>query len=110
MTGMPIEFRIFDSGVAVPESATICICSRQRHTGHSFFIVLPEQHDPGKLNLTMMPTLRAVNHFRNRAAFFWNWGQDRENFRSHSKGVPSLRLHVYSIPYSSRVKQMLAWQ
>ena len=45
MTGMPIEFRIFDSGVTVPESATICICSRQRHTGHSFFILLPEQHD-----------------------------------------------------------------
>ncbi len=42
---MPIEFRTFDSGVSVPESATICICSRQRHTGHSFFIVLPEQHD-----------------------------------------------------------------
>ncbi|MGO9123222.1 MAG: hypothetical protein ACLQPD_37070 [Desulfomonilaceae bacterium] len=45
MTGMPIEFRIFNSGVSVPESATICICSRQRHTGHSFFIVLPEQHE-----------------------------------------------------------------
>jgi hypothetical protein len=45
MIGMPIEFRIFDSGVSVPESATICICSRQRHTGHSFFIVLPAQHD-----------------------------------------------------------------
>jgi len=45
MTGMPIEFRTLDSGVTVPESATICICSRQRHTGHSFFIVLPEQHD-----------------------------------------------------------------
>ena len=42
---MPIEFRTFNSGVVVSESATICICSRQRHTGHSFFIVLPEQHD-----------------------------------------------------------------
>ncbi len=45
MTGTPIEFRISVSGVTVPESATICICSRQRHTRHSFFIVLPEQHE-----------------------------------------------------------------
>jgi hypothetical protein len=42
MTGTPIEVRIFDSGVSVPESPTICICSRQRHT---FFIVLPGQND-----------------------------------------------------------------
>lgn len=45
MTGTPIEFRISVSGVTVPESATICICSRQRHTRHSFLIVLPEQHE-----------------------------------------------------------------
>ncbi len=44
-TGMPREFRIFISGTTVPESATICICSRQRQIGQSFFIVLPEQHD-----------------------------------------------------------------
>jgi len=44
-TGMPTEFRTFISGATVPESATICICSRQRQTGQSFFIVLPEQHD-----------------------------------------------------------------
>lgn len=44
-TGMPTEFRISISGATVPESATICICSRQRQIGHSFFIILPERHD-----------------------------------------------------------------
>ncbi len=44
-TGMLTEFRTLISGVSVPASATTCICSRQRQIGHSFFMVLAEQHE-----------------------------------------------------------------